>query len=677
MVEFTQRCALGIDLGTSNSVIYQLSGSSQPKVVTNNGDRTTPSIVSFGPDIKIGKAARNAMNRKNYCTVQLAKYIIGKEVPKMTPEARESVKNLFGVPVDYTAADNIPRLVVTRNGVQEKMRAEQISAYVLKALAAAAREELKIPDDFVCDVVVSVPARFTNMERQATKDACKIAGLNCIRIVNEPTAAIMCANYDKLFPEPTGTDSLLLMVVDFGGGTLDISIGQQHPDELSEINLTDGDTMLGGSNVTEAVAKDLLHIFVEMNSEFNANTVWKNDAARKKLVNAAEDAKITLNSRNTVAESGTSDVVDTHTEVYIENLIDGVEFSTHYTLQRFNKCFEPFSKKIEAIIKRMWKEKNYTAGQFAQVLLVGGSCRIKAIKTMLKNIGFMDHQINQEMDLDECVAKGACIIANMVGKYVETDRPQQLLLDCIANDIRIRVNEDEALAILTHGRQIPCKESKVFTTSANNQSAVTIYVCEGSSEIASRNHKLGQTDLTGIQNAPRGVPQIEVTFEVDANNLLKVSALDKSTNASISAEMKSSSMSPDEIQKSRDAHEANAEQEKKIVALLRLKSEKLYVIDDMLDKIGKHKDHPKFAEASSLLETNKSQLMALNTSNIAQKDEGFFNRINDEITTNEAIKEIMEVAGGSAAGPDINNNMPGGMPTAAAAASEPNVEEAD
>jgi len=654
--KYKQDVAIGFDAGTSNSLPYVKKGGQEPRCVLIGSDRTTPSVVAFGsePQPFIGKRAISQSKKKfPPTTVWVPKYVIGKQCSKLSEEERKQLISLCGCDIDFTHADDTPRFKVMHQGKMELMRPEKVCAYYLSYMKEAVINEMNLPKDANIEAVISVPARFLNAERNATKDAGRIAGIDVIRVIPEPTAAILSATHLKILKSPTGSDSLRVMVFDLGGGTFDVSVAQVHPDNLVEILGTDGDVMLGGSDFTKAVAEQLAGFFCEMYSDYKPADLTNDPSVMRKLVANAEEAKIAVNLQN----------VD-RTEISMA--IYDNEFEFDYTLKMFNTAFKPFAETIKRIINRLLNKLSLSISQFDSILLVGGSSRIKFITDILHEIGASDRQINRELNYDEAVAMGACLQAFNAGDYGGKE-DTVLLLDVVPANINIRTNEDTATNMISEGTPMPAQKTEVFSTGADNQDGVTIHVSEGPYSVASKNTFIGQFHLTGIEKARRGVPQIEVTFNVDVDGILHVKAKDKKTGVNHEIKIEDNRMTPEQVKQAQEDYKANKDEDQRIGQLLKLKSQIMGMIMDLEEKISTAKDHPKFGTASAFLSTLKGEMMNYTTSNIAQKDEAFFM---DKLNGLQSEKDLQEVI--AAAGQDAAGSAPG-VP----AAPGPNVEEAD
>lgn len=605
----------------------------------------------------VGRRAEAQIGKRNACVVKYVKYAIGKKNNQLSQEQREQIQSLVNVPVEFESKDNdCPMMVVVEHGETKRYRPEALSAFVLRHMLKNVREEMHMPADYAPEVVISVPARFTNVERQATKDAGEIAGCKVLRIMNEPTCAVVAAINRGLLPEPE--DFHRVLVMDFGGGTYDVTLGSQHQQMIFEVTRTDGDVMMGGSDVTQAIAKFLLQTFNEMNdNSFNTNEIWSDRNARRKLIRAAEYAKIDVNTRDM-----------TRADISIPELWQGNDFDMDFTLKQFEKIFTPTKEKLFNIVDNVLKTEKLSYSDLHQVILVGGSCRIKKIRETLIEKGVPEKLVNTQLNMDESIAEGAALMAHMVGKYSNDTENQLLLIDVTPMNICIRTNDDNATPLIMAGKAIPARVSQTFTTQSHNQTGVTIHVSEGSSELASSNHLLGVFELTGIEQARRGVPQIEVTFDVDVNGILNVTAKDKKTGVEHTVNMSEARMSNEQVKAYQESAKKTEERDKKIAALLRKKSTVVSTIEDLNDRLETQKQHPKYSEAASELQTHKMQVMGYNTSNIDQVEESYFDNVLEKIQQHAAVGEVLQAAGGAPGAPGAN------VPPAAA---EPVVEEAD
>jgi molecular chaperone DnaK len=520
---------IGIDLGTTNSCVAIMDGA-QPKVLENaEGVRTTPSIVAFtevGEKLVGLPAKRQAVtNPEN--TFFSAKRLIGKSFDDTNLK-----KDIQGLPYKVIKSDNgTDAWVQSRD---KKYSPSQISAFVLMKMKESAEKYL---GSEVKQAVITVPAYFNDAQRQATKDAGKIAGLEVLRIINEPTAAALAYGLDK-------KKAKTIAVYDLGGGTFDISV-LELGDGVFEVKSTNGNTSLGGDDF-DAVITD--YIIEEFKKESGIN-LKTDKLALQRIREAAEKAKIELSS-------------SAQTEVNLPFITADKTGPKHVNMKITRAKLEALTAKlIEKTIepcKIALKDSGYTASEINEVILVGGMTRMPKVVETVKN--FFGKEPNQSVNPDEVVALGAAVQAGVL----QGDVKDVLLLDVTPLSLGIETLGGVFTRLIDKNTTIPTKKSQVFSTAENNQPAVTIRVFQGEREMANDNKLLGNFELTGIAPAPRGVPQIEVTFDIDANGIVNVSAKDKGTGKEQKIQIQASGgLTDEEIQKMVKEAEANKEADKK------------------------------------------------------------------------------------------------------------------
>jgi len=519
---------IGIDLGTTNSCVAIMDGP-QPKVLENSeGARTTPSVVAFtdNNETLVGLPAKRQAVTNPDNTFFSVKRLIGK-----TFEDSSIKSDIQNLPYKIVRNDNGDAWVQSRD---KKYSPSQISAFTLMKMKETAEKYL---GSEVKKAVITVPAYFNDAQRQATKDAGKIAGLEVLRIINEPTAAALAYGLDK-------KKAKTIAVYDLGGGTFDISI-LELGDGVFEVKSTNGDTHLGGDDF-DLVLSD--YIIDEFKKEYGIN-LKQDKLALQRVREAAEKAKIELSS-------------STQTEVNLPFITADKSGPKHINMKLTRAKLEALTAKlIEKTIqpcKTALKDSGYTAGEINEVVMVGGMTRMPKVVETVKN--FFGKDPNQSVNPDEVVALGAAVQAGVL----QGDVKDVLLLDVTPLSLGIETLGGVFTRLIDKNTTIPTKKSQIFSTAENNQPAVTIRVFQGEREMANDNKLLGNFELSGIAPAPRGVPQIEVAFDIDANGIVNVSAKDKGTGKEQKIQIQASGgLSDDEIQKMIKEAEANKEADKK------------------------------------------------------------------------------------------------------------------
>ena len=518
---------LGIDLGTTNSAMAVLEGGEPTIIVNAEGDRTTPSVVGFRADGDriVGKAAKNQAVTNPVNTVFSIKRFMGRKFDEVQSEIKT-------VPYKVKAGTD-GRAVVEIEGVD--YTPEQISAMTLAKMKADAEKYLGEP---VTDAVITVPAYFNDAQRQATKDAGKIAGLNVQRIVNEPTAAALAYGLDKKDQDHK------VLVFDLGGGTFDVSL-LDLADGVVEVLATNGDNHLGGDDWDQRVIDWLADKF---NSD-NSIDLRKDPMALQRLKEAAENAKKELSSAQQAQINLPFITADATGPKHLDYTLTRAEFE-RITRDLLDRCKAPVTKALQ--------DAGLQLSDVSEVILVGGSTRMPAVQDLVKSM--TGKQPNMSVNPDEVVADGAAV----QGGVLTGDVSGILLLDVTPLSLGVETLGGVVDKVIDRNTTIPTSSTKVYSTAADNQTSVEIHVLQGEREMASDNKSLGKFNLTGIPAAQRGIPQIEVTFDIDANGILKVTAKDKATDKSQEITISgSTALSDDEVDRMVKDAESHAEEDKK------------------------------------------------------------------------------------------------------------------